>query len=136
MEKNGVRKVYGTYEVNIWDKVLKNRPSKICGRQPLKHFTWSILEYSVSHIEFFWLFYKKHSQNSEKVLNINKCRSIWLIRNYYSIFGDLYPSFSNKLIWCLVHTNNFAKFTVYLCLVCTNTHLLVSTKLFFSAHYK
>ena len=31
MEKNGVRKVYGTYEVNIWDKELRNRSSKICG---------------------------------------------------------------------------------------------------------
>ena len=41
----------------IWDKVYKNGPSKICGRQPLKNlkeyglssknFTWSILEYCV-----------------------------------------------------------------------------------------
>ena len=44
----------------MWDKVLKNEPSKICGRQPLKNFarsikicgrqplknfTWSILQY-------------------------------------------------------------------------------------------
>ena len=29
----------------IWDKVFKNGPIKICGRQPLKSFTWSILEY-------------------------------------------------------------------------------------------
>ena len=28
-----------------WDKVFKNGPSKICGRQHLKNFTWSILEY-------------------------------------------------------------------------------------------
>ena len=34
---------------NIWDKLLKNGPSKICGRQPLKNFTWSILEYFVSY---------------------------------------------------------------------------------------
>ena len=26
-------------------KVFKNGPSKICGRQPLKKFTWSILIY-------------------------------------------------------------------------------------------
>ena len=26
-------------------KVFKNRPSKICGRHPIKNFTWSILEY-------------------------------------------------------------------------------------------
>ena len=28
-----------------WDKPFKNGPSKICGRQALKNFTWSILEY-------------------------------------------------------------------------------------------
>ena len=28
-----------------WVKVFKNGPSTICGRQPLKNFTWSILEY-------------------------------------------------------------------------------------------
>ena len=28
-----------------WVKVFNNGPSKICGRQPLKHFTWSSLEY-------------------------------------------------------------------------------------------
>ena len=32
----------------IWDKVFTNGPNKICGRQPLKNFTWSILEYFVS----------------------------------------------------------------------------------------
>ena len=31
------------------DKVFKNGPSKICRRQPLKHFTWFILEYFVSY---------------------------------------------------------------------------------------
>ena len=30
---------------HIWVKVLKNGPSKICERQPLKIFIWSILEY-------------------------------------------------------------------------------------------
>ena len=29
----------------FWVKVFKNGPSKICGRQPLKNFTLSILEY-------------------------------------------------------------------------------------------
>ena len=29
----------------IWYKVIKNGPSTICGRQPLKNFTCSILEY-------------------------------------------------------------------------------------------
>ena len=34
---------------DIWVKVFKNGPSKICGRQLLKNFTWSILEYIDSH---------------------------------------------------------------------------------------
>ena len=29
----------------IWDKVFKNGPSKISGKQALKNFTWPILEY-------------------------------------------------------------------------------------------
>ena len=29
----------------IWDKVFKNGPSKTYGRQPIKKFTWSSLEY-------------------------------------------------------------------------------------------
>ena len=33
----------------VWGKVLKNRPNKSCGRQPLKDFTWSILEYFVPY---------------------------------------------------------------------------------------
>ena len=47
-----------------WGKVFKNGSSEICGRQPLKNFTWSILEYLVpnlnmfprkaSNIEYFW----------------------------------------------------------------------------------
>ena len=33
-----------------WDKVSRIEPSKICGRQPLKKFTWSILEYFVPNV--------------------------------------------------------------------------------------
>ena len=35
---------------DIWDKVLKNGPSQTCGEQPLKNFTWSIIEYFVPFI--------------------------------------------------------------------------------------
>ena len=38
--------------INIWAKVFKNGPSKICGRQPLKKFTWSILEYLDLYLEY------------------------------------------------------------------------------------
>ena len=31
----------------IWDKILKNGPSKTCERQPLKKFTWHILEFFI-----------------------------------------------------------------------------------------
>ena len=33
----------------IWDKVFKNGSSNICGRQPLKTFTWSTLKYFVPY---------------------------------------------------------------------------------------
>ena len=42
------RRSYGVHNI-IWDKVLKNGQSKICGRQPLKYFTWPILEYFVPY---------------------------------------------------------------------------------------
>ena len=46
----------------ILDRVFKNGPSKICWRQPLKNFTWSILEYIVSYVHanltcLTWAFY-------------------------------------------------------------------------------
>ena len=34
---------------NKWDNVFKNGTSKICGRQPLKNFTSTILEFFVSN---------------------------------------------------------------------------------------
>ena len=33
------------------DKIFKNGPSEICGTEPLKKFTWSILEYFVPDIQ-------------------------------------------------------------------------------------
>ena len=33
-----------------YGRVFKNGPTKICGRQPLKSFTWSILEYVAPYI--------------------------------------------------------------------------------------
>lgn len=33
---------------DIWDKVFTDGPTRICGAQPLKNFTWSILEHLVS----------------------------------------------------------------------------------------
>ena len=38
--------LFGTTDMSyIWVKVFKNGPSKGCGRQSLKNYTWSILEY-------------------------------------------------------------------------------------------
>ena len=34
----------------IWNKLFNNGPGKICGRQPLKNFTWSIPEYFVPFV--------------------------------------------------------------------------------------
>ena len=40
------------FVLQIWVKVFKNAPSKVCGRQPLKNFTQSILEYLDPYYNF------------------------------------------------------------------------------------
>ena len=37
--------IWETYWTCIWVKVFQNGPSQICGRQPLKNFTWSFFEH-------------------------------------------------------------------------------------------
>ena len=37
-----------------YEKVFKNGSSKICGRQPLKSFTWSVLEYFVPYMIYVY----------------------------------------------------------------------------------
>ena len=54
-QKNKIKPVFDScpdVQKDNWGKVFKNEPSKICGRQPLKIFTSSILEYFVP----FYLF--------------------------------------------------------------------------------
>ena len=43
--KKGLKKRIDNFHLYLRDKVFKNGPSKICGRQPLKNFTSSIVEY-------------------------------------------------------------------------------------------
>ena len=35
-----MKNIYIFLKSDIWVKVFKNRPSKICGRQPLKNLKW------------------------------------------------------------------------------------------------
>ena len=55
----------------IWDKVFKNGPSKIFGRQPLNNFTWSILEYFVP-------FVKRSSK-----LNLKRIPKVYCLRKFF-----------------------------------------------------
>ena len=54
-------------QLNIWDKVFKNGPSKISGRQPLKNLKWYGLPQQTNHItsnflkDVFHKFYLIHS---------------------------------------------------------------------------
>ena len=50
-----VREIVSVLFILILGKVFKNRPSRICGRQPLKNFTRSILEYFVLFMLFLSL---------------------------------------------------------------------------------
>ena len=50
-----VREIVSVLFILILGKVFKNRPSRTCGRQLLKNFTWSILEYFVLFMLFLSL---------------------------------------------------------------------------------
>ena len=62
----------------IWDIVFMNRPGKIWGTQPLKNFSWSILEYLVPfvgtlifpHVNKTHKLKETMKQNSEQKLRI------------------------------------------------------------------
>ena len=59
--------IFGSYHNvffvgQLWDKVFKNGPSKICGRQPLKNFNWSILEYLDPFNSVIYCFIVAHEQ--------------------------------------------------------------------------
>ena len=43
----------------MWDKVFKNGPSRICGKQPIKKFTRSSFEYFVPYYSKFEVNLKK-----------------------------------------------------------------------------
>ena len=57
---------------HLWHKEFKNRPNKICGRQPLKNFTCSILEYFIPFLtrnKLLTIFTKKLQHMFHEVLN-------------------------------------------------------------------
>ena len=71
-EKNGMKWVnllhlLWPWSAHKWDKVFKNGPSEICWRQPLKNFTWSILEYFVPNLLILMSTLNVYSQ--ERILN-------------------------------------------------------------------
>ena len=59
------------------DKVFKNGPSKICGRELLKNFTWSILKYFISCVSFVAMF------NPSGPLHFRKSHEIKINLNFY-----------------------------------------------------
>ena len=86
--------------VNIWDKVIRNRPSKTCGRQPLKNLTWSILKYFVRFIpliifldhSFFITWSQGHTcqiyANSKDITLVDR----WVSNVKYEVFTSLLVS--------------------------------------------
>ena len=52
--------VRGSSHCCIWVTVFKNGPSKICGRQPLKHFKWYGLPKQTISLQ---IFYRLSSKN-------------------------------------------------------------------------
>ena len=67
---------------NIWDKVFKSGPSKICGRQPLKNLKgWSLLVTLVSNCSFTECWPEGHSES----------RQTSKIEHFTKIVNDLKP---------------------------------------------
>ena len=60
--------------INKWDKVFKNRLCKICGRQPIKSFSWSILEYFIP---------SNHGNKMEHLIGVNNSHLSLLIVHYF-----------------------------------------------------
>ena len=83
----------------IWDKVFKNGPSKICGKQPLKNFTWSILECFAANVHqltprklcFLLFVFKKyfHYPNFTEVTR-SKRFCVTLLHNYNNIIQNIH----------------------------------------------
>ena len=42
-----------TMETNIWGKIFKNKPSNICGRQPLKNLNGYVLPQQIISQQIF-----------------------------------------------------------------------------------
>ena len=74
---------------NNWDKVFKNEPSKICGRQSLKIFTWSILEYFIS----FNPFCPDPRRRAKINLNFYFHTSLWCLKRFYEGLKGLHKTF-------------------------------------------
>ena len=78
-----------------WNKIFKKRPSENCKRQPLKNFTWSILECFVLNGDFRILSNRIISQLSYHMFSSsNKSLNIVLGR-YLNCFTSFTPSFSS-----------------------------------------
>ena len=59
-----------------WDKVFKNEPSKICGRQSLKNFTWSVLEYFVTNDTLVYVFRRSFRNTIKPSKHWSCCRRL------------------------------------------------------------
>ena len=80
-----------------WDKVFKNGPSKICGRQPLKNlkrygqrqsftnFTWSIFECFVPNVVSISLSEPVKISGSAEVANVDREKAMEQLSQITSI---------------------------------------------------
>ena len=93
--------------LNIWGKLSKNGPSKICRRQPIKSFTWSILEYFVpfnSYVNKFILFFRRIFSSLPPVCNF-RCLPHFDFR--------IFEAFNFRSFLFNSHKNFFATFLTF-----------------------
>ena len=68
-----------------WDKVFKNGPSKICGRQSFTNFTWSIFECFVPNVVSISLSQPVKISGSAEVANVDREKAMEQLSQITSI---------------------------------------------------
>ena len=89
---------------NVWGKVFKNGPSKICGKQPLKNFEgiWSAVPYRLLFFKCWWVSRKKiPTKKINDFLYNNYCDLVYAFTTLNNVFLVSFPlvCYSTILQW-------------------------------------
>ena len=81
---------------NNWVMIFKNGPSKICGRQPLKNFTWSILN-TLTQLLLKWS--PTERKQCHKIHRTTFQRNCWVYIPFLSLVHYSITFFTTQRFW-------------------------------------